>query len=114
MTLTDTGRARALTTGHQPRSRTKVRTESSATALRTNSRFCCCLRCCAAKDRLVARLRPSKALAQIDSVSITEAVRTMAEKRFDATLLVDSEGGLSGILTDKGACVPRAMAFCLV
>jgi len=25
----------------------------------------------------------------------------MAEKRFDATLLVDSEGGLSGILTDK-------------
>jgi hypothetical protein len=54
---------------------------------------------------LVARLRPSKALAQIDTVSVTEAVRTMAEKRFDATLLVDSEGGLSGILTDKGASI---------
>lgn len=55
----------------------------------------------AGQERLVSRLRPAKAHAQLDTVSTTTAVRVMAERRLDAILLINTEGSLSGILTDR-------------
>jgi CBS domain-containing protein len=55
----------------------------------------------AGKSRLVARLRPSKAHAQQDTVGVITAVKVMAERRLDAILLIDGGGSLSGILTDR-------------
>ncbi|KAF0733610.1 hypothetical protein Ae201684P_005156 [Aphanomyces euteiches] len=49
----------------------------------------------------VRRLRPSKALLQQESVSIADCVKAMVDARTEASLVTDSKGSLTGILTDK-------------
>ncbi|ETW07830.1 hypothetical protein H310_02254 [Aphanomyces invadans] len=49
----------------------------------------------------VRRLRPSKALLQLESASVAECVKAMVDSRTEATLVTDSKGSLTGILTDK-------------
>lgn len=49
----------------------------------------------------VKRLRPSRALLQGDHISVAQCVRVMVEKKTDATLLMDKNGLLTGILTDR-------------
>lgn len=49
----------------------------------------------------VKRLRPSRALLQGDHISVAQCVRVMVEKQTDATLLMDKNGLLTGILTDR-------------
>ncbi|KAF0697922.1 Aste57867_11419 [Aphanomyces stellatus] len=49
----------------------------------------------------VRRLRPSKALLQLESASVAECVKSMVESRTEATLVTDANGTLTGILTDK-------------
>ena len=59
----------------------------------------------------MARLRPKKALAQRDCVSVAHIIKVMISKRCDVTLLVDTSGALSGILTDTGraACAQQTL-----
>lgn len=52
-------------------------------------------------ERTVKRLRLSRALTIPESTTIQEACRRMATRKVDAVLLTDSNGLLSGILTDK-------------
>jgi hypothetical protein len=49
----------------------------------------------------VRRLRPSKALLQLESASVADCVKAMIEHRTEATLVTDANGVLTGILTDK-------------
>ncbi|KAJ1565636.1 hypothetical protein HK405_011919, partial [Cladochytrium tenue] len=49
----------------------------------------------------VASLMPTPAVAVHDSARVLEAAAYMAAKRVDAILVVDSDGHLAGILTDK-------------
>ena len=52
-------------------------------------------------ERSVSRIRASKALVQSDNKTVAEVVKLLVERRYEATLLTDSNGILSGILTDK-------------
>ncbi|KAL3373038.1 hypothetical protein AABB24_005177 [Solanum stoloniferum] len=52
-------------------------------------------------ERIVKRLRLSKALTVPDSTSIYDAWRRMVARRVDALLLTDSNALLCGILMDK-------------
>ncbi|XP_020261085.1 CBS domain-containing protein CBSCBSPB1-like isoform X1 [Asparagus officinalis] len=52
-------------------------------------------------ERTVKRLRLSKALTMPEGTTVQEACRRMAARKVDAVLLTDSNGLLSGILTDK-------------
>lgn len=47
------------------------------------------------------RLRLSKALTIPEGTTVSEACRRMATRRVDSVLLTDSNGLLSGIVTDK-------------
>ncbi|RLO12176.1 hypothetical protein DYB28_008924 [Aphanomyces astaci] len=49
----------------------------------------------------VRRLRPSKALLQLESATVADCVKAMVDSRTEATLVTDSNGSLTGILTDK-------------
>ncbi|OQR99417.1 myosin [Thraustotheca clavata] len=49
----------------------------------------------------VRRLRPSKALLQLETASVAHCVQAMVENRTEATLVTDANGTLTGILTDK-------------
>ncbi|KDO33927.1 hypothetical protein SPRG_01806 [Saprolegnia parasitica CBS 223.65] len=49
----------------------------------------------------VRRLRPSKALLQLETASVSECVQAMVKYRTEATLVTDASGTLTGILTDK-------------
>ncbi|KAI9364505.1 hypothetical protein DFJ73DRAFT_809717 [Zopfochytrium polystomum] len=49
----------------------------------------------------VASMNPTPAVAVHESARVLEAAAYMAAKRVDAVLIVDSEGHLSGILTDR-------------
>lgn len=52
-------------------------------------------------ERTVKRLRLSKSLTMPEGTTVQEACRRMAARKVDAALLTDSNGLLSGILTDK-------------
>ncbi|RLN95125.1 hypothetical protein BBJ28_00000109 [Nothophytophthora sp. Chile5] len=52
-------------------------------------------------SRSVKRMRPSRALLQDDHLTVTQCVKAMVAKKTDATLLVDKNGLLTGILTDR-------------
>ena len=52
-------------------------------------------------ERTVKKLRLTKALTVPESTTVSDACRRMAARRVDAVLLTDSNGLLSGILTDK-------------
>lgn len=52
-------------------------------------------------ERTVKRLRLSKALTVPEGTTVQEVCRRMATRKVDAVLLTDSNGLLSGILTDK-------------
>ncbi|ONK58227.1 uncharacterized protein A4U43_C09F9860 [Asparagus officinalis] len=52
-------------------------------------------------ERTVKKLRLSKALTIPEGTSVSDACRRMAQRRVDAVLLTDSNGLLSGIVTDK-------------
>ncbi|RLN37847.1 hypothetical protein BBJ28_00000477 [Nothophytophthora sp. Chile5] len=52
-------------------------------------------------SRSVKRMRPSRALLQNDHLTVTQCVKAMVAKKTDATLLVDKNGLLTGILTDR-------------
>lgn len=52
-------------------------------------------------ERTVKRLRLSKALTIPESTTVQEACRRMVARKVDAVLLTDSNGLLSGILTDR-------------
>jgi len=56
-------------------------------------------------DRTVKKLRLSKALTIPESTAVSDACRRMAHRRVDAVLLTDSNGLLSGIVTDKDIAV---------
>ena len=49
----------------------------------------------------VSGMRPNPAVCLTDSATCSEAAAYMAAKRQDAVLVVDADGRLSGILTDK-------------
>ncbi|KAJ3207126.1 hypothetical protein HDU82_004053 [Entophlyctis luteolus] len=49
----------------------------------------------------VASLKPAPAITVLESARIVQAAQLMAAKRADAVLVVNDEGQLSGILTDK-------------
>ncbi|TYZ59206.1 hypothetical protein PybrP1_007139 [[Pythium] brassicae (nom. inval.)] len=53
------------------------------------------------KSSSMQRLQPASALLQSDQISVAQCVRSMVEKKTDATLLLDSNGLLTGILTDR-------------
>ncbi|KAI9362419.1 golgi-body localization protein domain-containing protein [Zopfochytrium polystomum] len=53
------------------------------------------------KKGTVASMNPTPAIALIQTASVFEACAYMAAKRADAVLIVDTEGQLAGILTDK-------------
>ncbi|KAL4183508.1 hypothetical protein AMTRI_Chr11g98590 [Amborella trichopoda] len=52
-------------------------------------------------ERTVKKLRLSKALTIPEGTTVSDACRRMATRRVDAVLLTDSNGLLSGIVTDK-------------
>ncbi|XP_047321366.1 CBS domain-containing protein CBSCBSPB3-like [Impatiens glandulifera] len=52
-------------------------------------------------ERTVKKLRLSKAFTIPDGTTVSDACRRMAARRADAVLLTDSNGLLSGIVTDK-------------
>ncbi|KAF3330967.1 CBS domain-containing protein CBSCBSPB3 [Carex littledalei] len=52
-------------------------------------------------ERTVKKLRLSKALTIPEGTTVSEACRRMATRRIDSVLLTDSNGLLSGIVTDK-------------
>ncbi|XP_039031883.1 CBS domain-containing protein CBSCBSPB3-like [Hibiscus syriacus] len=52
-------------------------------------------------ERTVKKLRLSKALTIPEAATVSEACRRMAARRVNAVLLTDSNGLLSGIVTDK-------------
>lgn len=60
-------------------------------------------------DRTVKKLRLSKALTIPEGTLVSDACRRMAHRRVDAVLLTDSNGLLSGIVTDK---VISYLLFC--
>ncbi|KAJ3019910.1 UNVERIFIED_CONTAM: hypothetical protein HDU68_010432 [Siphonaria sp. JEL0065] len=49
----------------------------------------------------VASLKPNQAITVLETARIVQAAQLMAAKRADAVLVVNEEGQLSGILTDK-------------
>ncbi|UIZ26652.1 hypothetical protein KXD40_001704 [Peronospora effusa] len=53
----------------------------------------------------VKHMRPSRALLQSDHVTVAQCVRTMVERKTDAALLMDRNGLLTGILTDRDVAV---------
>ncbi|KAJ3087099.1 hypothetical protein HK102_011821 [Quaeritorhiza haematococci] len=53
------------------------------------------------KGGTVASLRPAPAITVFESARIVQAAQIMAAKRVDAVLVVNEEGHLTGILTDK-------------
>ena len=53
------------------------------------------------EEKPVSKLRPKKPLMLQDSLTVFESVELMASRRADAALLVNSEGQLSGIITDN-------------
>ncbi|KAJ1566670.1 hypothetical protein HK405_008899 [Cladochytrium tenue] len=53
------------------------------------------------KKGTVAAMNPTPAVALIETAKVLEAAAYMAAKRVDAVLIVDLEGQLAGILTDK-------------
>ncbi|KAJ3012800.1 hypothetical protein HKX48_006080 [Thoreauomyces humboldtii] len=53
------------------------------------------------KPGTVSSLRPAPAIIILETSRIVQAAQLMAAKRTDAVLVVNSDGGLSGILTDK-------------
>lgn len=62
-------------------------------------------------ERTVKRLRLSKALTIPEGTTVQEACRRMATRKVDAVLLTDSNGLLSGILTDKVNTLSFAILF---
>ncbi|KAJ3227689.1 hypothetical protein HK099_000794 [Clydaea vesicula] len=52
----------------------------------------------------VASLKPNPAITVLESARIANVAQLMAAKRSDAVLVVNEEGQLSGILTDKDIC----------
>ena len=52
-------------------------------------------------DRQVSKLRPKAPVTAEDTLSVFEVAQKMAACRVDAALLLDEEGGLSGIITDN-------------
>jgi signal-transduction protein with cAMP-binding, CBS, and nucleotidyltransferase domain len=52
------------------------------------------------KEREVSKLRPKQALLSSNEESVLEVVQMLSSKRGDAALIVDADGGLSGIITD--------------
>ncbi|KAI9995263.1 hypothetical protein PInf_012314 [Phytophthora infestans] len=56
-------------------------------------------------SRSVKRMRPSRALLQGDHATVAQCVRAMVERKTDAALLVDRNGLLTGILTDRDVAV---------
>jgi CBS domain-containing protein len=52
-------------------------------------------------EKPVSKLRPKVPLSAADDCTISEVASLMASKRADAALLVNAEGGLSGIITDN-------------
>lgn len=62
-------------------------------------------------ERTVKRLRLSKALTIPEGTTVQEACRRMATRKVDAVLLTDSNGLLSGILTDKVNTLSFAIMF---
>jgi signal-transduction protein with cAMP-binding, CBS, and nucleotidyltransferase domain len=57
------------------------------------------------RSHSVKRMRPSRALLQGDHATVAQCVRTMAERKTDAALLVDRSGLLTGIITDRDVAV---------
>ncbi|KAI8845570.1 hypothetical protein BC829DRAFT_445647 [Chytridium lagenaria] len=53
------------------------------------------------KRGTVAAMNPTPAVALHESAKVVEAAAHMAAKRVDAVLIVDNQGHLSGIITDK-------------
>ncbi|TPX62265.1 hypothetical protein PhCBS80983_g00496 [Powellomyces hirtus] len=53
------------------------------------------------KSGTVSSLRPAPAIIILETSRIVQAAQLMAAKRTDAVLVVNNEGGLCGILTDK-------------
>ncbi|KAI8818721.1 uncharacterized protein EV422DRAFT_536623 [Fimicolochytrium jonesii] len=53
------------------------------------------------KTGTVSSLRPAPAIIILETSRIVQAAQLMAAKRTDAVLVVNTEGSLSGILTDK-------------
>ncbi|TMW68594.1 hypothetical protein Poli38472_006062 [Pythium oligandrum] len=56
-------------------------------------------------DRHVMKLRPSTPLLQSEHVTVAQCVKSMVENKTEATLLVDRNGQLTGILTDRDIAV---------
>ncbi|KAL3924100.1 MAG: hypothetical protein SGILL_001255, partial [Bacillariaceae sp.] len=52
------------------------------------------------EERPVSRLRPKKPLISSTTDSVLSITQMLASKRGDASLVVDDEGGLAGIITD--------------
>ncbi|CAL9135341.1 unnamed protein product [Musa textilis] len=55
----------------------------------------------ASGERMVKKLRPSKALIIPEGTTVSDACRRMAARKVDAVLLTDANGLLSGIVTNK-------------
>ena len=89
-------RRRSISMGSTPTSSRSTRHRSSAeSSTPTSSKKS------RSKERTVEGLRPSQALLQSDRVTVAKCVRRMVQKRTDATLLVNDNGALTGILTDR-------------
>ncbi|GLD95160.1 hypothetical protein PINS_up003785 [Pythium insidiosum] len=56
-------------------------------------------------ERSIKQLRPSPPLLQSDHISVAQCVKTMVDKKREATLLIDQKGLLTGILTDRDIAV---------
>jgi CBS domain-containing protein len=52
-------------------------------------------------ERPVSKLRPKAPITALDSETILEVAKKMANSRVDAALLLDADGALSGIITDN-------------
>ncbi|KAI9908119.1 hypothetical protein PsorP6_003779 [Peronosclerospora sorghi] len=57
------------------------------------------------RNHSVKRMTPSRALLQGENVTVARCVRRMDEKKTDAALLVNRNGLLTGILTDRDVAV---------
>lgn len=64
------------------------------------------------------QLQPASALLQSEQNSVAQCVRSMVEKKTDATLLLDTNGLLTGILTDRVRAIALrygdTLSFCLL
>ena len=58
-------------------------------------------KCSRSKTGTVSSLKPNQAVIIVESAKISQAAQLMAAKRTDAVLVVNDEGSLVGILTDK-------------